>query len=309
MQLPSLQNQKLRSISYIVLSGILYGFLGYFGTHLVKAYSFSVPTMLFWRSLVSSLFMFLWTWKTWPGTRSLTLSQPPTLVRLFFLGFLLYAGSSIFYFFSSLTIGTGLSMVIFFSYPVFVMTLSWIFQKKKISKFSFYSFCGIILGLILLGQGEDSRFHWLGLVLAIISAFLYAVYVYLSEGISKQVDPKIATFIVSFSSTVAFFVLACVDQSFTYPIDMRSIVDILILGIFCTALPILLLLEGMKEIDATQASILSVAEPIVTLLIGYLLLNETILAIQLVGVFTIIVGAILVQMEKKKLNPSLSAVD
>ena len=48
-------------------------------------------------------------------------------------------------------------------------------------------------------------------------------------------------------------------------------------------------IEAMKKISATKASLLSVFEPLSTVLIGVLFLGEMLLDIQIVGVFIVLV--------------------
>jgi len=51
-------NKEFKGISYAVLSGILYGFISYFGISLLQN-NYSITSMLFWRFLFSSIFISL----------------------------------------------------------------------------------------------------------------------------------------------------------------------------------------------------------------------------------------------------------
>ena len=63
-------------------------------------------------------------------------------------------------------------------------------------------------------------------------------------------------------------------------------------------MPILFLLEAMKHISSDKASLLSVLEPVCVVIIGMLLLDETLTALQVVGIIAVLGGALLVQFEK-----------
>ena len=81
------------------------------------------------------------------------------------------------------------------------------------------------------------------------------------------------------------------------PIHLNTWGYILLLGIFATAIPIQLLIVGLKYISPVKASILSVTEPVMTLILGMFLLSETISPLQLFGIFIILFGAVLIQFE------------
>ena len=51
-----MHSQSKTGAWYVALSGLFFGFIGYFGMNIIHA-SISVNTMLFWRFLVASVFM------------------------------------------------------------------------------------------------------------------------------------------------------------------------------------------------------------------------------------------------------------
>ncbi|MCK8309404.1 hypothetical protein, partial [Erwinia amylovora] len=65
---------------------------------------------------------------------SVLLGRSREVLHVFVAGALFYSGSAIFYFISCKYIGTGLSLVSFFTYPAFVMFLQWLFYRKKVTK-------------------------------------------------------------------------------------------------------------------------------------------------------------------------------
>jgi drug/metabolite transporter (DMT)-like permease len=83
------------------------------------------------------------------------------------------------------------------------------------------------------------------------------------------------------------------------PETLKSWLYILAVGIIATALPIQLMLKGLKYISSMRASIISVVEPLVTVFVGVILLQETISYLQFIGVFVILASALLVQFQKE----------
>ena len=82
--------------------------------------------MLFWRFFISSLLMAL---IILPQLKTLRNLRKQLLVA-FGGGVFYYGISTLLYFYASLYIGSGLSMVIFFTYPVIIMVFNYFFYGQ-----------------------------------------------------------------------------------------------------------------------------------------------------------------------------------
>jgi len=271
---------------YAALSGLLFGLIGYFGVSVINA-NISVSTMLFWRFLVSGLFIFL---LLLPQLNSLKYGFNE-IAKVFFYGIAFYGGTSIFYFVAAIYIGSGLAMVLFFTYPAIVMLINFIFYKQKISRVYYLALLIILIGMLCLVRGSHFSFNLMGLTMAVLSALFYALYIIASK--ASPVPPLISTLWVSFGSAFTCLIAALIENTFTLPLNMHIWANICGIGIICTALPIVLLLKGLKQISSLQASILSVLEPVFVVIFGILLLGEEVNLTQAIGVIILLSGALL----------------
>lgn len=274
-----------KGILYAISSGLCFGLLGYFGVTLVQAH-LSIYTMLFWRFAVGSVVVLLC---LLPSYKAI-FHQPKEVVKVFFYGVTFYSITAILYFISCIYIGTGLAMVIFFTYPVMVILLNKVLYKTSIPR-SYYGAVGLILvGMLLLGANQEVTFNFYGLLLGLLSAFFYAFYVIASK--KSTLAPLVSTLVVSVGSLVTCFVCAYCGGTFFVPHEFYVWMNILALGTLCTALPILLILKALKYITPEKASLLSVLEPVFVLIFGAILLDETLSTAQLLGVAIVLIGAI-----------------
>ncbi|KTD25092.1 integral membrane protein [Legionella maceachernii] len=271
---------------YAALSGLLFGLIGYFGISVVNA-NISVSTMLFWRFLVSSLFIFV-----------LLIPQPNALkvplyelIKVFFYGIAFYGGTSIFYFIAAKYIGSGLAMVLFFTYPAMVMFINFVLYRQKVSRIYYLALLIILIGMLCLMRGSQFNFNLIGLSMALLSALFYALYIIASK--TSPVPPLVSTLWVSLGSAFTCLIAAILEKTFVVPFAVSVWINICGIGIICTALPIVLLLKGLKQISSLQASILSVLEPVFVVIFGILLLNEKVNFMQAIGVFVLLFGALL----------------
>lgn len=297
MQPSNGQHKILKASLLIALSGILYGFLGFLGTKVLEE-NMSTSTMLFWRFLISSAWMFIFVVRDRSTEQLLHLNKRLLFFTLV-IGAIGYAASSHFYFVASEHVGTGLAMVIFFTYPIMVTLFSWLTKKDSFSFKTLFILISMMGGLFLLKGSSDSSFGLAGILFGIASAAFYALYIIGSKKYSKvPIDSNVLTTLLSIGCTILFFILSLSDNSLSFPASINSWAYLLILGIVATAIPIQLMLEGLKYISSVRASIISVLEPLVTVLVGVFLLEESISLVQTLGACIILGSAILVQFQK-----------
>lgn len=282
---------------FVALSGLLYGCLGYFGSQLLVAQC-SITTMLFWRFLLAGLWML--TTRFWVREKSLayTLSTH-RLLKAMLISVFFYSGGSFFYFVALQYIGTAIAMVIFFSFPVFVVLYELLFTNFRMNWQTAATLLAVIGGLVLLQDGCGVH-HWQGLLYAGIASVFYASYILYSKCIINKVSSRLFTIAICFGNALFFMFLSLYQHSFSFPATAIAWCNVLAIGIIATALPIQLLLEGLKTIDPFKASVLSVLEPVTTILIGVILLDEHLSLLQSVGVIVVLLGAITVQFKTIK---------
>lgn len=286
--------QEHKGCSYALISGLLYGLIGYLGVSIMRE-NFSAYNMLFWRFFISSVAIL--------PLIFFQKNQPITNLRanlkMLIFGGLFYSVSTILFFIGSKYIGTGLSMVIFFTYPAAVLLLNWVLFGVKPSKIYYLATIIIIIGLILLIDLSALTFDLIGIAIGLFSALAYGSYVVLSK--HTATSPLMSSLMVSLGCSFMCFILAFLDNSFTVPQTIPLWINLLSFGIFCTALPILLLLEALKNISSEKASILSVLEPVFVVIFGVLFLNEHLQAQQIFGIITVLGGALITLLSNNRI--------
>ena len=272
---------------FAISSGFLYGFIGYFGVTVVNA-SISVTNMLFWRFFISSILMAIIVGVRIKHTK-VSLKE---LTTTFMNGALLYGFSTMLYFYACPYIGSGLSMVIFFTYPAMVMLLNYFLYGQKIPTIYYYAISIIIVGMALLVDPNEMTFDLLGIILSIASALLYAGYIISSKKIAT-LSPNISTLMVCLGCMVISLLLSLANHSFSIPTTSHVWLNLFGIGIVSTTVPILLLLYSLNYISSEKASILSVLEPIFVLIFGVTLLGEPMKLRYVFGVIIVLTGALL----------------
>lgn len=260
--------------------------MGYFGANLINS-GLSVYNMVFWRFCASTLCMMI---ILLPKYRMVAQTGREG-VKILVYGAIFYSPSTILYFMASRYIGTGLAMVVFFVYPAIVMTLNIILYKARILKIYYLALGMLMAGIICLADMKGFTFDPTGIVLAILSAVFYAFYILVSKKVVVQ--PGASTLMVCAGCMITCFIGANIDSSFHIPVGLENWLNIICMAVICTALPIVLLLCGLKYISSEKASMLSVLEPVFVVLCSTMLLGETITLIQLIGIIAVLSGALI----------------
>jgi drug/metabolite transporter (DMT)-like permease len=283
-----------RGSLYAILSGLLYGFVGYFGVSAINE-SISVTNMLFWRFLIASLiivFIIIFQLKRIPYARK-------DMVTAFMNGAVFYGLSSMIYFYACPYIGSGLAMVIFFTYPAMIMLLNYFLYGNKIPTVYYFSVVIFVGGMCLFVDINEVRFDIIGIVLSIVSAMFYAGYIVSSKQITA-LHPYISTLMVCLGCTTTCLFLSLMNHSLIIPSTLHTWANLFGIGIISTTAPILLLLYSLNYISSEKTAILSVLEPVFVLIFGITLLDEPMKLQYVFGVIIVLAGALLTLFSQHK---------
>ncbi|MBY0544115.1 MAG: DMT family transporter [Gammaproteobacteria bacterium] len=304
---PSLPHASNKTATLLIaISAALYGLLAFFGTKLIHAH-LSVENMLFWRFIVASAWMVGYSLFQ---NKKRGLKVTPTsrdVLFIFLLGGLCYSGSSGFYFVATHYMGTGLAMVIFFSYPVIVAFFALLMDRASLNWSLIIALMIMLIGLWLLRGQNTHTLSILGVMYAILASLSYAIYVFGTRWRASTMGSDISTIIVCLGCATTFLILTLINHSFAVPQGWHDWFYVFALSILTTAIPIQLMLEGLKRVSALRASVLSSLEPLVTVAMGIGFLNETISVIQAVGCFLILFSALAIQLQGLQLKFRASA--
>ena len=225
----------------------------------------SVPTILFYRFLFSSITM-----GAVCSFKKMSLKINLKDIGMIFLLALLYAATAKFLVDSYEYIASGLATTIHFLYPIFVSFIMISFFKEKKSTILLIAALLSLLGVgFMCWHGETSKGLATGLILSAITVFTYGLYIIgLNKSRVSQIPVETLTFYVLFFGCIIFFVYALLTTGIE-PINLTSDwVNLILLGFFATFISDLTLVLAIKYAGSTITSILGSMEPVVAVLIG-----------------------------------------
>lgn len=287
-----MMTKEHRGSIYAILSGFLYGFIGYFGISAMNGHM-SASTMLFWRFFISSCVILI---VLFPQLKKPT-DTFKQMLSAFLTGLVYYGLSTLLYFLACHYISSGLSMVIFFTYPVLIMLINFFVYKQAIPKVYYLAIAVILLGMSFLVDMNELSFNLWGILFGMISAFFYACYIIASK--RNSLSPNMSTLMVCLGCMVTSLIVSLTNHSLVLPSSSTVWLHLFGIAIVATVIPILLMLYGLKYISSEKASILSVLEPVFVVIFGILLLGESLRFLSAVGIVLILAGALMTLFSHK----------
>lgn len=284
---------KLRGIVYVIISGISFGVIPILAKLAYNQGANAINTLAL-RFVFSSVFLYLYI-RYKNISIKISKEQLKIIVLLSLFG---YSMTSIFLFISYNYISSGIATMILYSYPVMVMILSVIIYKEKFQMKKFLYLMLTTLGVGIMLNVKEGQVSFVGIILVLLSALSYAIYVIgcANEKI-KDLNSFTMTFYITVITAGVDIFLGFITKSFHTSITFLGIVYIIILAIVSTIIGFITFLKGVKVIGPTNASIFSCSEPIVSLVLGVIVLKESINLGIVVG--SIIIITVMIFMAKE----------
>ena len=214
---------------------------------------------------------------------------------------ILFAASCLTYYESFLLMDAGIASTILFVYPVMVAGIMALFFKEQIT---FSTVTAILLalggiGLLYQGDGETSL-STMGIILVVLSALCYAVYIVVVNQSSIRMSSLKLTFYV-----LLICMFALVAYSFTspelhlqLPPSPRAWFFACWLGLVPTILSLVLMTIAVHEVGATPTAIMGALEPLTAVAIGVLVFGEALTFQLVIGIVLILSAVLLIVLGK-----------
>lgn len=262
-------------VFWIVLSAAGFGAMAIFAK-LAYRDGVSLSTMLFLRFTIAGLLL-----AAWGASRDMRWPHGHDLWRLIGMGALGYVGQAYCYFSALQYASAGLVALLLYLYPAIVTVLSALLFGRAIGPGRIVA---VVTALVGMGfaVGGDLYSEPTGIALGVGAALIYSAYILVGDGVMTRVGPTPAASVVMLSAAAVYGVGAA-GSGFAWPQSAFGWGAVLAIAVFSTLLAILGFFKGLEKLGAADASALLTLEPLFTLALAAVVLNETVTALQLLG--------------------------
>jgi drug/metabolite transporter (DMT)-like permease len=230
--------------------------------------------------------------------RGAAMPRGTTLGVLIALGALGYGGQAITYFTALSLAPAGLAALLLYLHPALVALLAAVFLHERMTAAKLGALAIALAGTTLTvapAIGGDAIAGMpqvaTGLVFAVASAAFYAVYIVVAAAVGARAQASTMSAVVITSAAIVF-VAAMLIRGPHWPQTAAGWTAVVAIALLSTVLAITLYFAGLERIGPVRASTLSTIEPLCTVVLAAIVLDETLAPVQLAGGVLILASAV-----------------
>lgn len=196
----------------------------------------------------------------------------------------------------------SLAVVLLYTGPVFVTILSRIFFKEL-----FTGAKGVALVLMLLGcaltvellpQGSIPD-GWRIVLFGFLSGFFYALYSIFGKSVSRYYHSLTITAYSMITGSIFLMITSSLLHEPARLMQREVLISGTALALFATVLAYVFYTFGLTYVESSRASILSIIEPVVAIIIGVAVFQDNLNAWQILGFIFVILSVVVTVYRRK----------
>lgn len=272
---------------YILIAGISWGMLGLFSRNLA-ANGFAPKDIVLVRNFGALIVLTVMFFVMDRSIFRIKLKHFPYFLGTGLVSVVLF---TLFYFSCQQHCSLAISAILLYTSPVFVMIMSALIWKDKITKEKLLALIITFAGCVCVSGifGGDITITAAGLLTGLGSGFFYALYSIFGRFALAHYRPYTVTYYTFVCAGIASLFItspAYVIESLT----ASPVVPLFALGIVLvgTVLPFVMYTKGLAEIESGKAAILASVEPVSAALVGVIAFGEPMTASVAAGLLCIL---------------------
>lgn len=200
----------------------------------------------------------------------------------------------------------AIATICYYMAPVFVMIVSPIFLKEKLSVKKVVCILVAIVGMLfvsgLFGAREGNT-DALGIIFGLGAAALYATVIILNQKIKQVTAYEKSITQLSAAAIVMIPYVFLTEAEVIGEVSVLNVIMILVVGIINTGVAYALYFGSMKTLPAQKIALFGYIDPVVAVLLSAFLLKEKLRLLEIVGIVLVLASTLVSELpffEKKK---------
>lgn len=219
-----------------------------------------------------------------------------TALQLILMGAVGYGGMSGLYANAIHFLPASLTGMLLYTYPALVTILALLMGDERFNapKGIALVVCSVGLVLLLGASFEGARLE--GVLSILGAAVIYSCYIIIGNRILKNLDPMVTSLWVCTAAGLAFLGYGLAKGELVFSLTSAGWLSIVGIAVFPTLFGVMGFFAGLRLIGATNASIISMLEPLITVLLSAVLLGERVTPMQGFGGAVLLFGGLILQI-------------
>lgn len=197
------------------------------------------------------------------------------------------------------------STLLLYAHPAMVALATGVLGRERFSVGKGVALGLSTAGLVLVLGAPAGDLDWVGVGMALGAAVALATFIVLAQRAVVAVHPLVSSGLVQGTAALAFAPVAVATGALQPGRTPASVAWMVAVALF-TAAAIALFLSAVERLGPTRASIGATVEPVVTVLLGVLILAESLTPLQLLGGALVVAAVAILPMVERR---SMAAPD
>ena len=210
------------------------------------------------------------------------------------LGLCGYSVQAGLYFGSIQRIDVSLASLILYTYPALVTVAAFALGRERATRRKLAALALASSGVALVVGGGAGAIDWVGAAMAFGCAVFYTGFILASDRVAATTSPLAFAAAVATGCAVGFTAVALLSGGIHA--SEEGVMWIALIASVSTVMPIVLFMAGLARVGASTASIASTVEPVITVVLAWIVLGEVLGPLQLVGGALVLSAVVLLQI-------------
>jgi drug/metabolite transporter (DMT)-like permease len=298
--MPAMRSSSSSGTLMCLGSGAAFGAMAIFGK-LAYAEGATVGTLLAVRFVLAAALFWVLVVAT-GATRELRALSRRDVAAGLGLGACGYALQAGCYFAALERIDASLLSLLLYTFPAMVAGAAVALGRERLDRRRLVALGTALAGLVLVVAGAGAgAIDPVGAAFGLIAAVVYTTYILVSDGVVARMSPQVLSALVCTGAALTLTVgSSLLGQFRPEALSPSGWGWLAALAGISTVGAISLFFAGLRRVGPTTASILATVEPVVTVLLAFLVFGETLLAIQLVGGALVLTAVVVLSVQRTR---------
>lgn len=192
----------------------------------------------------------------------------------------------------------SVACMLMYTSPIWVTLFSALLFKERLTVGKVFALLICIASCAMLCLSSSLSISSIGLVYGLLSGLGYGLYSIFGKFATKKYSTTTVIFYTFAFASLGAIPICNIGKAVSLFCHPENILLGALISVFCTILPYMLYTYGLSKTEAGKAAVLSIIEPVVAAIVGFLAFGENPGIIGLVGVLGIVAGIILLEKQK-----------
>lgn len=293
----------LRATLLIVIAACCFGSLTTV-TFLAMQAGVPLVSVIFWRFLIAAVLLAALSWR---ARRRHKFDKAAW--RLMAFGGIAQALISYLSFKSLDYLPVGVLGFLFYTYPAWVAIIASVRGNETLNRPRFFALVLAMSGIaVMVGAPHAKVLSTIGILMALATALLYALYLPMIHDAQKALPPLLASFYLVTGIAITFLVVSLTTGGMTIPQTPNVWGYLFLLAIVGTVFAFGALMAGLHVLGPVRTSIISTVEPFFTAILGAVVLGQELTLAIIAGGILIAVAVVILEQSSEREEPATEQV-